>query len=297
VGATENPESANAELARVFVIHGRDLEAVAQLESFLKRLGLKHVRFEDVADGLRSNAFIADIVVEGIRNAQIVIGLFTPDEVAALYDHGGEYVEASARWQARPNVLFEAGVAWGIGREKVILATLGADVELFSDVDGIHILRLDQEKGRRSMITNIENILGRKLDTNEGYEEANFSQVTRKRWEYYDELDDLQRELRDQQVGSGRLSVFDVLARAVRELGGVNFMRLSTAQLMAGIQKRYSPQITNETYWWLIVLGVFRFKDIGGNWFDDNGVNWKFSVQYSEISNRGRALLRKLAAG
>ncbi len=292
VSATDNPES-----ARVFVIHGRDLDAVGELESFLKRLGLRHVRFEDVADSLRSNAFIADIVVEGIRNADIVIGLFTPDEAAALYDYDGQYVEATARWQARPNVLFEAGVAWGIGREKVILATLGADVELYSDADGIHILRLDQEKGRRSMITNIENILGRRLDTLEGYQEANFSQVTRKRWDYYDELDDLQRELRDQQVGSGRLTVFDVLTRAVREQRNVNFNRLSTEELMEGIQKRYNPQITNETYWWLIVFGVFRFRDICGNWFYDNVVNWKYSVKYSEISNRGRALLRKLAAG
>jgi hypothetical protein len=121
--------------------------------------------------------------------------------------------------------------------------------------------------------------------------------VTRKRWDYYDELDDLQRELRDQQVGSGRLTVFDVLTRAVREQRNVNFNRLSTEELMEGIQKRYNPQITNETYWWLIVFGVFRFRDIGGNWFDDNGVNWKYSVKYSEISNRGRALLRKLAAG
>ena len=234
---------------------------------------------------------------EGIRDADIVIGLFTPDEVAALYDEDGQYVDATARWQARPNVLFEAGVAWGIGRQKVILATLGADVELFSDADGIHILRLDEEKGRRSMVTNIEKILGRKLDPIAGYQEADFSQVTRNRWDYYDELDDLQRELLDQHVGTGRLTVFDVLTRAVRELRNVNFNRLSTEEVMEGIQKRYNPQITNESYWWLIVFGVFRFRDISGNWFDDNGVNWKYSVKYSEISNRGRALLRKLAAG
>lgn len=281
--------------ARVFVIHGRDMAAVDELTRFLDRLGLEHTKFQEV-DNLRANAFIADIVVDGIKNANVVIGLFTPDEVAALYDGAGQYMRESARWQARPNVLFEAGVAWGIGREKVILATLGADVRLFSDVNGINIVRLDEESGPRSMVAKMENILGRKFDTTESYQET-FSKVTRTRWEYYDEMDDLQRELSYQQVGAGRLTVFDVLSRVTRELKNVDFARFSSAELMESVEKRYNPQVTNETYWWLIVFGVLRFRGISENWFDDSGVKWTGSVKHSEISNRGRALMQKLAAG
>jgi predicted nucleotide-binding protein len=292
VTSTDNP--AGAQAARVFVIHGRDQEAVDVLSRFLAGLGLEHVQFEEVADRIGANPFIADIVVRGISEANIVIGLFTPDEVAALYDTSGKYVAGSARWQARPNVLFEAGVAWGVAREKVVLATLGADVELFSDVNGIHILRLDQEKGRRSMATRIENILGQKFNVSAGYLDTDFSRATRKRWDYYDEMNAMERELRDKAVGTGRLTAFDVLKRAVRELGEEKTARVTLSALMDLILRKYEQKVTNEIYWWSLVVGIFRFKDIN-TWFDDNGVNWKHSVDYCEISQRGRAFLNRIA--
>jgi hypothetical protein len=281
---------------RAFIIHGRDLDAVAELSDFLVKLGLTDMKFDDVADRLGANPFIADIVVRGISMADVVVGFFTPDEIAALYDSDGRYMGGTARWQARPNVLFEAGVAWGLAHDKVILATLGADVELFSDVQGVHILRLDQERGRRSFIARIEHILGRPLDMGVAREAARFMQVTRKRRPYYDEIDCLMHEMENIFVGSGRIALLNVLRRAVRNCPAARIARMSADDLMVLIATSYRYPVANESYWWMIVAGVLRFRDIDA-WFEDDGLNYRYSVAYAEISERGRALIRSLIQG
>ena len=86
-----------------------------------------------------------------------MIALFTPDEMTQLrgdlplrspsdkpYDLG--------RVQARPNVIFEAGMALGMDESKTILVTLGADVALFSDTDGRHCVRLDNTAHSRQAL-------------------------------------------------------------------------------------------------------------------------------------------------
>ena len=54
------------------------------------------------------------------------------------------------RWQSRPNVLFEAGIAFGSARNRTVLVTLGRDVSLFSDVTGIHTVRLNNTVDSRN---------------------------------------------------------------------------------------------------------------------------------------------------
>ena len=60
--------------------------------------------------------------------------------------------DAIARWQARPNVLFEAGMAFGRARNRVVFVLLGAS-RLFTDVAGIHVLRPNNDpRGDRSVL-------------------------------------------------------------------------------------------------------------------------------------------------
>src|SRR5262249_49700187 len=60
--------------------------------------------------------------------------------------------EDSQRWQSRPNVLFEAGLALGIAQERTVLVKLGHDVKLFSDVGGIHYVGLDNGHESRNLL-------------------------------------------------------------------------------------------------------------------------------------------------
>jgi hypothetical protein len=128
----------------VFIIHGRNGSARVAVEHFLKALKLEPLDFDELAADMGTE-FVGNIVLEGLRRAKGIVVLFTPDEFAALLPafRGGHDPETEIkRWQSRPNVIFEAGIAFGVARERSVLVTLGPEVSLFSDVAGIHILRL-----------------------------------------------------------------------------------------------------------------------------------------------------------
>lgn len=78
--------------------------------------------------------------------ANAVVVLLTPDDEARLCeelrgkqepDH-----EKALMGQARPNVLFEAGMAFGTHPDRTIVVELGA-LRPFSDIHGRHTIRLD----------------------------------------------------------------------------------------------------------------------------------------------------------
>ena len=83
--------------------------------------------------------------------AQAVVVLMTPDEIAYLrdeYSSDESDPEREPGAQARPNVLFEAGMAMGRHPKRTVLAELGA-MRPFSDIAGRHILRITDEPERR----------------------------------------------------------------------------------------------------------------------------------------------------
>jgi predicted nucleotide-binding protein len=140
---------------RVFVIYGRNDKAFEAMKQFLRALGLKPYDFNELAAEQGGSAFVGDIVLEGMKRSKAVIAMFTPDEKAELLpDFSGPHDAAHdlSRRQARPNVIFEAGLALGHDAKKTIIVTLGSDVKLFSDVDGRHIVRLTNSPGARDAI-------------------------------------------------------------------------------------------------------------------------------------------------
>jgi hypothetical protein len=280
----------------IFVIYGRDSEAYQELGKFIKSLGLVELKFDDVAAALDASAFIADIVRHAITKADAVIALFTPDELAALYSpDSGRFIdeEFSSRWQARPNVIFEAGVAFGIAPKKTILVTLGADVTLFSDVHGIHFIQLDQPnskaKLRNSLSTMVE--VHPRDDWENPVYSGDFSGRLRRRWDHYDELEELEKSLNDIKVGRQRRSLLYILRAVVRKNPAASFASWTSAQLMSEVQRTFNRQTTDETYWWLVVLGVLRFLNID-EWYEDEDL-WENSVAKSMLSRRGVMLLGK----
>src|SRR6202035_1586202 len=52
---------------------------------------------------------------------------------------GNDHGDSLGRWQARPNVLFEAGIAFARDRRRAVFVQSG-QVTLFTDLAGIHIL-------------------------------------------------------------------------------------------------------------------------------------------------------------
>lgn len=142
--ASPSKETAmTADPKKVFIIHGRNLEARTQMGIFVRSLGLVPINFGDLRASMGGTPTIAEIVERGMTEAQGVIALITADEYAAVrpeYREEHDEPDQIARWQARPNVIFEAGMAFGRARTRVVFVLLG-NPKLFTDVAGIHVLR------------------------------------------------------------------------------------------------------------------------------------------------------------
>jgi predicted nucleotide-binding protein len=162
VGADEGRVLSVADRKKVFVIHGRNLAARKQMGIFLRALELQPINFDDLRANLGGTPTIADIVMAGMQQAHGVVALFTADEYAALRPElrNAEAGEAVERWQSRPNVLFEAGIAFGIDRKRVVIVKLG-NVSLPSDFGGIHVLSpTNDPTGHRNTLRNTLNGMG-----------------------------------------------------------------------------------------------------------------------------------------
>jgi CAP12/Pycsar effector protein, TIR domain len=132
---------------RVFLVHGRDHGARDGLIALLKAFDLKVVHWRDAAGYAGGGTpYTGDIVAAGMANADAVVVLLTPDDVGSVRPHLREASdgphEREPTGQARLNVVFEAGMAMGRDRDRVVLVEVGR-VRKMSDVDGLNVIRMD----------------------------------------------------------------------------------------------------------------------------------------------------------
>lgn len=123
------------------VIYGHDREANTALFDWLRAIGLQPQEWNQLvrASG-KASPYIGDILDEAFQNAQAVIAYFTPDE-HVLARNAPPEDQTSWRFQARPNVLIEAGMALVTHPARTVLAVLGHQ-DLPSDLAGRHYVRL-----------------------------------------------------------------------------------------------------------------------------------------------------------
>jgi hypothetical protein len=288
---------------RVFIIYGRDTEAHDELVKFIRAVGLEEIPFESIANSLGASPFVADVVSEGMNQADALVALFTPDEQAALYDPlTGNFQtgEGDSRWQARPNVLFEAGVAYGLGSKKEpILAVLGADIRLFSDMAGRHFVQLAAPDGKRNLYKRLENLVGRLRPIVPDWEAStsagDFSQCVRQRWRYFDEINELLRFFVNRKVRSKKqmVSLFEIVQAVVAAEPHRDWSAIDPRDFMEAVKQRFGEAATNHAYWWFVVYGFFRFNDIEC-WGVSDDATWDDSVDEARLAPRGAALLDRL---
>jgi predicted nucleotide-binding protein len=121
----------------VMVIYGHDHEANAALFGWLREIGLKPREWDDMVRATGSaSPYVGDVLDQAFRGAQAVVAFFTPDERVSPGNHDGP-----SRFQARPNVLVEAGMALVTHPSRTIFAILGPQ-ELPSDLAGRDYIRL-----------------------------------------------------------------------------------------------------------------------------------------------------------
>ena len=148
------PEGPRIEGSRVvFVVHGRNRAARDAMFSFLRSLSLEPLEWnEAVRATAKTMPYVGDVLTAAFSIAQAVLVLMTPDDLAHLQEQfqqpGDAQHETAPTGQARPNVLFEAGMAVGRDENRTILVELGR-LRPFSDIGGRHVIQLHNGTERR----------------------------------------------------------------------------------------------------------------------------------------------------
>ena len=138
---------------KVWVVHGRDIANRDAMFNFLRAINLDPVEWSEARRGTgRPQPYVGEVLDYAFSIAQAVVVILTPDDEARLgeqfrQDHDPPH-ETELTGQARPNVIFEAGMAMGRSPDRTILVEIG-QLRPFSDIAGLHIVRFDDSSQMR----------------------------------------------------------------------------------------------------------------------------------------------------
>lgn len=143
---------------KVFVVHGRNTKAREALFTFLRSIGLQPLEWSKlVHDTGKTMPHITDILNKAFSQAHTIVVLITPDDEVRLrepFRNKDDLIyELDFSGQARPNVLFEAGMAMGNNPDKTIIVELG-NIRPFSDIAGLQVIKLDDSTQKRQELAN-----------------------------------------------------------------------------------------------------------------------------------------------
>lgn len=127
---------------RVFVVHGRDEEALQSVARCIEKLGLDPIILREQPN--RGRTVIEKF--EDYSDVAYAVVLLTPDDVGRGKD------ESDLKLRARQNVIFELGFFIGkLGRANVC-ALYKEGVEIFSDYQGVLWAAMDQGDWRLKLV-------------------------------------------------------------------------------------------------------------------------------------------------
>jgi len=141
----------------VFVVHGRNMALRDSMFAFLRAVGLQPLEWSQAVKATgEASPYIGHVLDTAFSMAQAVVVLMTPDDEAYLRkefhtEHDEKY-EKQPTPQARPNVLFEAGMAMGRDARRTVLVQI-SQLRPFSDISGRHVLRLNNTCQTRQELT------------------------------------------------------------------------------------------------------------------------------------------------
>ncbi len=135
----------SADPRRVFVVHGRNEPARKATFDLLRALGLAPLEFNEViANSGKGTPYTGLAIDAAFAEAKAVVVVLTGDDEVRLRrqfcEDGEEDREKHLSHQARPNVLFEAGLAFGRHPDRTILLQIGS-MRSISDIAGLHLVR------------------------------------------------------------------------------------------------------------------------------------------------------------
>ena len=131
---------------KVFIVHGRDLNAAEVIARAVEKLGLEAVILHEKPDEGKT---IIEKLEARAKNASFAIVLLTPDDVGNLKDKA----DLGSNPRARQNVIFELGYFIGKLGRKQVRSIYKGEVESPSDIDGILYVKMDESGAWRQKLT------------------------------------------------------------------------------------------------------------------------------------------------
>ncbi|MDX3191242.1 nucleotide-binding protein [Streptomyces sp. MN03-5084-2B] len=168
-GAWRSSAEATSEFAKtVFVIVGRDKRARRVVFEFLRAIHLHPIEWnEALAVTGQGSPYLGDVLDRVLATGAAVIVLQTPDdEVRLKPEHADDEDDAERRvyGQARPNVIFEAGMAFAKRPDTTVVVEFGK-VRPFSDIAGRYIVKLDNTPKQKHRLAERLRSIGCAVDT------------------------------------------------------------------------------------------------------------------------------------
>lgn len=168
---------------KVFVVYGRNKKARDAMFTFLRSISLEPLEWLHAASMTSSGSpYVGEILENAFNQVQAFVVLLSGDDEARLREpfqnEADEDYEKELTPQARPNVLFEAGLAFGTQPRRVVLVELGK-LRPFSDTYGRYIVRIDNNINSRQQLAILLRNAGCEvnLDATDWYTAGDFESI------------------------------------------------------------------------------------------------------------------------
>jgi len=138
---------ADATRRRVFVVYGRDTQLTRCFFDLLRAVDLRPLEWEQLVEATgRATPSLAEVVAYAPHFAQATLVLLSADDIVELhsdlYLDGDKAHERDRGAQARPNVLFELGLAQMAYPGNTVIVEVG-NMRPLSDLAGLTVVRFD----------------------------------------------------------------------------------------------------------------------------------------------------------
>jgi predicted nucleotide-binding protein len=147
---------------QVFLVHGRDKEFKNEIEEFLIHLSLKPLDWEEVVSQTgKPTPTTHEVILKGFELAQAIVVLMTGDDDGKLKDkfltNNDDELERQLSPQPRLNVVYEAGLAFGMHSDRTIFVKRPGPIRKITDVDGFNYVNYDNKPdSRKALATRLE---------------------------------------------------------------------------------------------------------------------------------------------
>lgn len=141
----------------IFLVHGRDVDAVNGLKAVLRTAALQPLEWEEARRWTgEPTPYTLEVLKAAFERVGAVVVLFTPDDAVKLREdlltEGDPEHERNGGHQARPNVLVEAGMALGLRRKRTVIVEIGTGMRPITDLDGLNVVRFSGDTASRAKL-------------------------------------------------------------------------------------------------------------------------------------------------